>query len=101
MTVFGDLACLSAEECVEIGRMVGRIHGAVLLHSQSDDRLVQALRRGIASNDYPPLIIHLPTERRALNRMFQTVQPEDVLLIFTCDDGRAANRAIMRQLGVG
>lgn len=97
MSMFGDLACLSTEECTEIGRLLGRTHGAVLLHSQSDERLVQAMRRGIASAEYPPLIIHLTTERRALNRMFQTAHPEDVLLIFTSDDGRAANRAVLRQ----
>ncbi|MEJ7839690.1 MAG: hypothetical protein WKF81_12810, partial [Thermomicrobiales bacterium] len=97
MSMFGDLSCLNAEECTEIGRLMGRTHGAVLLHSQSDDRLVQAMRRGIASAEYPPLIIHLTTERRALNRMFQTAHPDDVLLIFTSDDGRAANRAVLRQ----
>lgn len=98
MSMFGDLVGLTNEECLEIGRLVGRTHGAVLLHSQSDDGQVQAMRRGIASNDYPPLIIHLATERRALNRMFQTAHPDDVLLIFTSDDGRAANRAVLRQV---
>jgi cyanophycin synthetase len=97
ISVFGDLSGLTPEECLDIGRMAGRYHGAVLLHSQSDETLVQQFRRGIASNEYPPLIIHAATERRALNRAFQTAQPEDVMLIFTSDDGRAATRAVLRQ----
>jgi cyanophycin synthetase len=99
ISVFGDLGSMTTEECLDLGRMAGRYHGAVLLHSQSDDALVEQFRRGIASNEYPPLIIHVATERRALNRAFQTAQPEDVMLIFTSDDGRAATRAVMRQLG--
>lgn len=98
ISVLGDLASLSKNECLEIGRTLGRSHGAVLLHSQTDAVLVEQIRRGVAANAYPPLIIHLPTERRALNRAFQTVQPEDVLLIFCSDDGRAANRAVARQI---
>jgi cyanophycin synthetase len=98
ITVLGDLASLAVEDCLEIGRMLGRNHGAILLHSQTDESRVEQMRRGIAGNQYPPLIIHLPTERRALNRAFQTIQPDDVMLVLTSDDGRAANRAIARQI---
>jgi len=98
ITVVDDLAELSATDCLEIGRMLGRNHGAVLLHSQSDESKVEQMRRGIAADAYPPLVIHFPTERRALNRVFQTLQEGDTLLVLTAGDGRIANRAIERQL---
>jgi UDP-N-acetylmuramyl tripeptide synthase len=98
ITVVGDLAERSPAESLEIGRMLGRNHGAILLHSQSDEHLVEQMRRGIAADAYPPLVIHFDTERRALNRAFQSLQEGDTLLVLASDDGRAANRAIARQI---
>jgi hypothetical protein len=97
VSVIGDVAHLSLDAAAEIGRMLGRTHGAVILHSQSDETVVEHFRRGIARNAYPPLFVQVPTERRALNRAFAASQPGDVILICPSDDGRAANRAVLRR----
>ncbi len=98
ITVIGDLDGLPADDVREVGRLLGRHPGAIVLHSNRDSRRVDAFRRGIAANDYPPIVIHLPTERRAINRALRTVRGEDVALFLTSTDAGAATRAVQRFL---
>ena len=98
ITVVGDLDTIPGHDVREVGRLLGRHAGAIVLHSNKDYRRVDAFRRGIAANDYPPVMIHLPTERRALNRALKTVRPDDVVLILTNADPGPATRAVTRLL---
>jgi hypothetical protein len=96
VTVVGDLEWLPEGDVREVGRLLGRHAGAIVLHSNRDPRRVDAFRRGIAANDYPPIVIHLPTERRALNRALRTVRGDDIALILTNADAGPATRAVQR-----
>lgn len=96
ITVIGDLTSLSPVEIQETGRLLGRHHGAIIVHSNMDPGAIDSFRRGIASNPYPPVVIYLPTERRALNRALKTVRSEDVLLVLCHDDPAMAIRALSR-----
>ncbi|HVL26007.1 MAG TPA: Mur ligase family protein [Thermomicrobiales bacterium] len=98
VTVVGDLRWIAPEDVQEVGRLLGRYHGAIVLHSEQDEDLVQSFRRGLASNEFPPLFIYLPTERRAINRALKTLKSDDVLLILTAGDSGPANRAIRRHI---
>jgi UDP-N-acetylmuramyl tripeptide synthase len=96
ISVIGGLHKLPVDDVFEIGRMLGRPHGAVIHHGELDEARVEALKRGIARNPYPPVLIHLPTERRAINRALQAMRGDDVVL-FLCDgDPSAALRAVGR-----
>lgn len=101
ISVLGDLSDLPESDLPEVGRLLGRHQGAIILHSNSDYKLVDALRRGISANDFPPIVIHLPTERRALNRALKTARPDDLVLILTNSDPGAALRAVQRQTNPG
>ena len=98
ITVIGDLERLPEHDIQEIGRLLGRHAGAIILHSNKDPRLLDSFRKGIAINDYPPVVIHLPTERRALNRALKTARADDIVLILTDADSGPATRAIQRQI---
>ncbi|HWV25126.1 MAG TPA: Mur ligase family protein [Thermomicrobiales bacterium] len=98
VTVIGDLRWIDAEEVHELGRLLGRYHGAIVLHSDQDEALVEQFRQGLAANQYPPLFIRLPTERRAINRAFKAIREDDVLLILTTGDSAAAHRAVRRHI---
>jgi cyanophycin synthetase len=97
ISVLGDLERLPAHDLQEIGRLLGRHHGAIILHSNKNPRLLDSLRKGIAMNDFPPVVIHLPTERRALNRALKTSRSDDLVLILTGADPGPAIRAVNRQ----
>lgn len=96
VTVIGDMSALEPDDVQELGRLVGRTHGAVVMHSTHDPSVVERFRRGIASNDFPPLFINLPTERRALNRALQTVDQDDVILVLGSGDAGPSIRALQR-----
>lgn len=101
ITVVGDLEWISAQEVFELGRQLGRYHGAIVLHGEQDEKRLEDFRRGLAANEYPPLFIWLPTERRAINRAFKTLKQGDVLLILTTHDSSAAHRAVRRHIALG
>jgi hypothetical protein len=98
ITVLGDLAWVAAEDVFELGRQLGRYHGAIVMHGEQEAARLDDFRRGLASNDYPPLFISLPTERRAINRAFKTLKQGDVLLVLTTHDSSAAHRAVRRHI---
>lgn len=98
LSVLGDLERLPEHDIPEIGRLLGRYRGAVVLHSTKRHDLIERLKRGIAANDFPPVVIHLPTERRALNRALKTARADDLVLILTDADPGPSNRAISRLL---
>lgn len=96
ISVIGDLSSLEFNDVVELGRLLGRYHGAIVLHSNQDDSRVDALRHGITANEFPPLIIHLPTERKAINRAFRTARDNDVVLLLPTGDPGPSCRATSR-----
>jgi len=96
ITVVGDLSPFALADAQEIGRLLGRHHGAIIIHSNVDAAVIDRFRRGIASNPYPPVVIYLPTERRALNRALKTVRAEDVLLVLCQEEATMAIRALSR-----
>jgi cyanophycin synthetase len=98
VTVVGDLRWIDGEDVYELGRLLGRHHGAIVLHSDQDEDLVEVFRQGLSANPYPPLFIRLPTERRAINRAFKAIRADDVLLILTTGNSSAAHRAVKRHI---
>lgn len=98
VTVVGDLDWIAAEDVFELGRQLGRYHGAVVIHGEQDPDRMADFRRGLSANRYPPLFSWLPTERRAINRAFKSLKKGDVLLILTTRDSSAAHRAVRRHI---
>jgi len=98
ITVIGNLQHLPESDIQEVGRLLGRHHGAIVVHSNSPSPELAMFRKGIAANAYPPPIIHLPTERRALNRALKTARPKDELLILVHGDAGPSIRAVNRHL---
>ena len=98
ISVVGNLDGFAPSVIGEVGRILGRQSGAVILHSNPSPERVEAFRRGIAANDYPPLFAYLPTERRAINRALKSARPDDVVLFLTGEDPGPVIRAIRRQV---
>ena len=98
ITVIGNLDGFQPSAIGEVGRILGRHPGAVILHSNPSLDRVEAFRKGIVTNEFPPLFAYLPTERRAINRALKSAHPEDVVLFLTGEDPGPAIRALRRQL---
>lgn len=98
ISVLGNLERLPEHDLPEIGRLLGRHQGAIVLHSSTRQDLIERFKRGISANDFPPVVIHLPTERRALNRALKTARADDLVLILTDGDPGPSSRAVARLL---
>jgi len=100
ITVVGDLREVPDDDLPEVGRLLGRAGGALVLAADllSPER-AEALRTGIGSNDVPPLIIRTGTERQAMNRAIRLAQPGDLVLALVSEPLpalRALDRAASR-----
>ncbi len=98
ITVVGDLSWIERDEVHDVGKLLGRYRGAIVLHGEQEDDRLAEFKRGLASNEYPPLLSILPTERKAINRAFGALRPRNVLVILTTRDSGVAHRAVRRQL---
>lgn len=98
ITVVGDLSWIERDEVFDVGKLLGRYGGVIVLHGENEPDRLAAFKKGLASNPFPPLVSTLPTELRAINRAFKALRPKDVLLILTTRDSGVAHRAVRRQL---
>ncbi len=81
LAVVGRLAGVSDQDMFEIGRLLGRAGGALIVHDGDLPDRAQTFRQGIAQNEVPPVVIHTASERQAVNRALRMIQPDDILLI--------------------
>ncbi len=96
ITVVGHLDRVPESDLMEVGRLVGRSSDVLVLHSHDPDGLqASLLRQGAALNDVPPVVIHVPTERRAVTRAIKLLRPGDTGL-FLADDPASVIRSLQR-----
>lgn len=81
LAVVGQLLGVTDEDIFEIGRLLGRAGGALILHDGDAPNRSSAFRLGVAQNEVPPVVIHTGSERQAINRALRMIQPDDLLLI--------------------
>ena len=95
ITVVGPLSDFPLDDVKEVGRLLGRYAGAIMVHSCEEDDWLREFRKGVSTNRVPPVIAHLATERRAINRLLKSARKHDALLILT-NTPMLATRAIQR-----
>jgi cyanophycin synthetase len=99
ITVSGRMDEIGESDLVEVGRLLGRTSSVLILHSERDQPERAALiRQGIALNDFPPIILHTTTERRAVNRAIESIQPGDAVLI-VADNPTSVLRSLNKATG--
>ena len=82
LAVVGRLDPVADHDLPEVGRLVGRAGGALIVHGDAGapDRAA-AFRTGVAMNEVPPFVIHAGSEPEALDRALRMVRPDDLLLV--------------------
>lgn len=83
--VAGSFSHLPEDQVAEAGRLLGRLGGVVILHSEAPQPLIDVLKEGIAQNGIPPLVLGMPTENRALRHAFRMLGADDLCLVITGD----------------
>lgn len=79
----------SAAEMTEIGRLMGRSFDLIVVHqgrpTTGDAGQVEALRAGVMLNAAPPMLLTLPDEAAALEKLLQVVHARDLVLVLASD----------------
>ncbi len=95
-------ADLDPPAMTEIGRLLGRSFDLVIAHTLPDppadttiresaaaslpgSAAVEALRAGLAFNPVPPMLLALPGEGPALDRLLHLLRPDDLALVLAAD----------------
>lgn len=83
------VADFSVAEMTEIGRLMGRSFDLVVVHQRhptpAEARQVEALRAGVMLNAAPPMLLTLPDETAALEKLLQVVHARDLVLVLASD----------------
>lgn len=85
ITVTGPMAIVADDDLTEVGRLLGRHSSIIVTHGDWTTERTAAIRSGAAGNDVPPIFMHLPNERRAIQQALGMLSPERVLVVLAED----------------
>jgi cyanophycin synthetase len=82
LAVVGRLSTVSDDDLAEVGRLLGRVGGAMIVHGADESPARSAaFRQGISLNDVPPFVISTGSEADAIDRALKMVRPDDLVLV--------------------
>jgi cyanophycin synthetase len=95
--VVGPMADVATDDLAEVGRLLGRNGGVLIVHGTWLLERLELLRQGASGNEVPPIFLQASDERRAVQQGFAMLRPHDVLLILA-EDASSALRLVSRRL---
>ena len=95
--VAGPMAEIATDDMAEIGRLLGRNSGVLIVHGAWHADRLALLRHGAAGNKVPPIFLQVSDERAALQQAVNMLRPDDVLLVLA-ENPTATVRLIQRRL---
>jgi cyanophycin synthetase len=97
LRVVGPMVNVEREDMFEVGRLLGRAGGVLVVHGAWTAERLELLRQGAAVNDVPPLFVQASDEHSAIHQAIGMLRPDDVLLVLA-EDPVAVVRQITRRL---
>lgn len=95
--VVGPMLSVPTEDVNEVGRLLGRQSGAIIMHGDWPYDRLGLFKLGVAMNDVPPVLLQAADERRAIIQGLDMLRPDDVLLVLA-ENPAAAVRLIGSQV---
>jgi hypothetical protein len=94
--VAGPMLEVPVEDLTEVGRLLGRGGGALIVHGDWSEPRLSCLRQGAAINDVPPIFLQTSDERSAIQQGIAMLRLDAVMLILA-EDPAAAVRLVSRR----
>ena len=79
--VAGPMSDVSTDDLTEVGRLLGRFGGVLIVHGDWPPQRLEQLRLGAAGNTVPPIFLQALDERTAVQQALTMLRAKDVLLI--------------------
>ncbi len=93
----GPMSEIPTTDLPEIGRLLGRGGGVLVVHGDWSNDRIELFRQGAATNDVPPIVLQTGDERAAIQQGLGMLRSDDVMLILAEDPG-AAIRLVGRRI---
>ena len=95
--VIGPMANVPDDDIAEVGRLLGRNGGVIILHGAWESGRLERIRQGAAANHVPPIVLQAPDERTAVQQAMSMLRADDVMLVLA-ENPAATVRLIQRRL---
>lgn len=95
--VVGPMLAVPTDDLNEVGRLLGRQSGAIIMHGDWPYDRLGLFKLGVAMNDVPPVLLQAADERRAMIQGLEMLRTDDVLLVLA-ENPAAAVRLIAGQV---
>jgi cyanophycin synthetase len=79
--IAGPMLEVDTADLGEVGRLLGRGGGVLILHGLWDAVRLDAIRTGAAATEVPPLIVQTVDERAAIQQGLEMLRADDVMLV--------------------
>lgn len=79
--VVGPMPAVPTSDMNEVGRLLARQSGAIIMHGDWPFDRLGLFRLGAAMNDVPPILLQAADERRAVLQGLDMLRADDVLLV--------------------
>lgn len=79
--IAGPMLNVATDDLDDVGRLLGRGGGVLILHGVWDAARLNAVRQGAASTEVPPLVIQAVDERSAVQQGLAMLRADDIMLI--------------------
>jgi UDP-N-acetylmuramyl tripeptide synthase len=79
--VAGPMPDVFTDDLSEVGRLLGRNGGVLIVHGDWPAERLERLRQGVAGNTVPPIFLQAPDERTAVQQAMGMLRADDVLLV--------------------
>ena len=95
--VAGPMQDVATEDLAEVGRLLGRSGGVLIVYGHWPAERLEHLRQGAAGNTVPPIFLQSHEERTAVQQAMGMLRAKDVLLVLA-EDPPATVSLIQRRL---
>lgn len=95
--VVGPMPVVDDDDLSEVGRLLGRNSGVVVIHGVWDAERLARFRQGAAANEVPPICVQAPDERAAILQGMGMLRSDDVMLVLA-EDAPAAVRLVANRV---
>ena len=95
--VVGPMHAVPTSDMNEVGRLLGRQSGAIIIHGDWPYDRLGLFKLGVAMNDVPPVLLQASDERRAIMQGLDMLRADDVLLVLA-ENPAAAVRLVAGQI---
>ncbi len=84
IAMLGRPASIPTDDLVEIGRLLGRSSAAIVLDVAAwEPEHASLMKRGVAQNDLPPVVVHVSNEERGIDRALKLAHADDTVLFLS------------------